>query len=351
MHTMYTRPLSLMSPFRQAIRYKIYRCYSAECQPHREPFHKSLDLIDFFAKSNEKSKPSYVFAHGAAGFAKKGRPVLEDRGDYRSVQVGEDAYFQRVDGLGVADGVGGWSGARAANVALCSRKLMHYCYLELERFDNIDDPCFYEYDKADPVKVLQESYNEALHEEEAEGIVGSTTACIALLRHDELRIANLGDCGISVIRNNSYLFRSEEQQHSFNFPYQLGTGSPDKPTDAQAFNVKIERGDIIILGSDGLYDNLFDRDILSLVRTHIAAYIMPGSIHRPPRLLNFNPQHLANALADRAKCVSEDRRNVDSPFQTRAIHEGFYYQGGKTDDITVLVAVVRDSEDSPDRRL
>jgi hypothetical protein len=36
-----------------------------------------------------------------------------------------------------------------------------------------------------------------------------------------------------VIRHNDYVFRSEEQQHSFNFPYQLGTGATDQPKDAQ----------------------------------------------------------------------------------------------------------------------
>lgn len=65
------------------------------------------------------------------------------------------------------------------------------------------------------------------------GIVGSTTACIVILSQDELRIANIGDCGVSVIRRNNYVFRSEEQQHSFNFPYQLGTASFDSPNDAQ----------------------------------------------------------------------------------------------------------------------
>ncbi|KAI7865810.1 phosphatase 2C-like domain-containing protein [Spinellus fusiger] len=333
----------------------------------------------------ERPKPSYTFAYGAEGYAKKRHlaptpttpgPVsvpTEKQDDYRSVQVGEDAYFQRLDSLGVADGVGGWSGAKvtaidrgleaniyfyphtsiyihihpdvdtcshhSANVARCSQKLMHYCYIELDRYDNIDDPCFYEYDKANPVTILQKSYDEASREETEEGIIGSTTACIALLRHSELRIANLGDCGISIIRNSHYLFRSEEQQHSFNFPFQLGTGSPDKPTDAQVFTIQVERGDIIILGSDGLYDNLFDRDILSTVNNHISPYIMPSINQRPARILNFDPQPLAKALADRAKGVSEDRRNVDSPFQTRAIQEGFYYQA------------IQDSEDSPDRRL
>lgn len=54
-----------------------------------------------------------------------------------------------------------------------------------------------------------------------------------MLYQDELRVANLGDCGVSIIRKDDYVFRSEEQQHSFNFPYQLGTASFDCPADAQ----------------------------------------------------------------------------------------------------------------------
>jgi hypothetical protein len=41
---------------------------------------------------------------------------------------------------------------------------MHHAYLELERFDNIDDPYFLHYDDADPVTILQNSYEESMQE-------------------------------------------------------------------------------------------------------------------------------------------------------------------------------------------
>ncbi|KAF9574555.1 hypothetical protein EC968_006168 [Mortierella alpina] len=68
----------------------------------------------FFDQPFQQTRHNYVFAHGASGFAKHpGKaPALtpeEDRA-YLSVQVGEDSYFRRHDALGVADGVGGWSG-------------------------------------------------------------------------------------------------------------------------------------------------------------------------------------------------------------------------------------------------
>ncbi|KAI8375311.1 phosphatase 2C-like domain-containing protein [Choanephora cucurbitarum] len=300
----------------------------------------SLPLLDFFSQS--KSNPSYIFAHGASGFAKRQRYTTPDMHKYNnehyySIQIGEDAYFRRSDAMGVADGVGGWSGVSAANAALYSRKLMHHAYLQLERFNNRDDPYYYHYDDADPMRILQKSYEESMQEAQQEGIIGSCTACLAILRHQELRIANIGDCGISVIRQNNYIFRSEEQQHAFNFPYQLGTSSPDRPKDAQSFTVAVEKGDIIIMGSDGLFDNLFDKEILSIVRSLVSK----------KRITSIEPQTISDALAERAKAVSHSKIDVDSPFQARAVSEGLYYQGGKVDDISVLVAIVKDG--SPNR--
>lgn len=72
-----------------------------------------LSVFDYLGdKSLEKSKPSYIFTHAATGFPKAGKRVISPDKDeeYASVQVGEDAYFRRYDSLGVADGVGGWTG-------------------------------------------------------------------------------------------------------------------------------------------------------------------------------------------------------------------------------------------------
>jgi serine/threonine protein phosphatase PrpC len=164
-------------------------------------------------------------------------------------------------------------------------------------------------------------------------IVGSTTALIAVLRNNELRIANLGDCGICIIRNQNIVFRNEEQQHSFNYPFQLGTGSSDSPRDAQLFVVKVECGDIVIVGSDGIFDNLFDEDIVEEVKRAIRRNRgLSGPIH---------PQVLAESLAFRAKGASQDLE-CNSPFESRASREALYHTGGKMDDISVIVAVVEE---------
>ena len=65
--------------------------------------------------------------------------------------------------------------------------------------------------------------------------------------------------------------------------------------------------------------------------------------------MRIDPQRIANALLRRACEVAEDGQ-IDSPFQERARSEGLYYQGGKMDDITVVIGIVALEEDSPDRR-
>ncbi|KNE67895.1 hypothetical protein AMAG_12613 [Allomyces macrogynus ATCC 38327] len=419
---------------------------------------------------------SLVFNHFGTGFAKHAQALVvpDRRSPLKSMQCGEDAFFSRYNCVGVGDGVGGWQGQANANAGLFARKLMHYCSAELERAHEVP-PNVAARDEIDidPVGVLQHAYHRTVQDAQSEGFVGSTTACVVLLVHDELRIANLGDGAVMVIRQGEFVFRTEEQVHSFNYPYQLGTAASDLPTHAQQFRVKAHHGDIVLVVSDGILDNLFEEDILAAVREHVpkptvdppvvplardpglpagaagtaetasshprgfaswltspasslaksvrAAVAGPPPPPPPPAtepvapipdpsahplghdvptlppvssagatdpaaaaVPDFGPPHaipaaytgllaladqcraasvadqvalaraaavaaaaaadprrIAEALARRAKDVAEDVRCA-SPFQTRALHEGLYFQGGKTDDISVVVAVVRD---------
>ena len=51
----------------------------------------------------------------------------------------------------------------------------------------------------------------------------------------------------------------------FNTPVQLGPTSSTKPHDARVFTIPVQQDDILILASDGLSDNLWDKDILDEV--------------------------------------------------------------------------------------
>lgn len=130
----------------------------------------------------------------------------------------------------------------------------------------------------DPVRIMSDAY------EHSTEIQGSSTCCVVLLDGYCLKTANLGDSGFMVIRGSEIVFRTKEQQHSFNFPYQLGTGSADFPSHAVSVTVNIQPGDLVIIGTvsitpslinhilfygwnanvlqDGLWDNLYDDEIV-----------------------------------------------------------------------------------------
>ncbi|KAL8286173.1 hypothetical protein RQP46_004661 [Phenoliferia psychrophenolica] len=331
-------------------------------------------LPSFFGTSLSIARRSnLVFRNGAYGIPKaklgddrgregKGKDVASretsEPEHALSVGIGEDAYFLRTDSLGVADGVGGWSGHAGANPARWSRKFMHHCSAELGRYENVEDELFLQYYEIDPVDVLQRAFEKTLAECKDEGVIGSSTALIAVLRNDELRLANMGDCCCSIIRGSDYVFRSEEQQHSFNYPFQAGTTSKDTPIkDAQRFTIKVQKDDIVILSSDGLCDNLFTDDVLEEVLRFVAESPPPTSPASPASrpgsrytLNRFSPQAVSEALCHRAKSVYEDQRAVSSPFALRAMEEGIHFAGGKRDDITTLIGVVGELEASPDRR-
>ena len=56
------------------------------------------------------------------------------------------------------------------------------------------------------------------------------------------------------------IFRSKEMQKSFNFPYQCGYGQNGDDLKYLFFqDHEIMHNDIVVMGSDGLFDNVFDK--------------------------------------------------------------------------------------------
>ena len=85
---------------------------------------------------------------------------------------------------------------------------------------------------------------------------------------------------------------------------------------------------MIVLASDGLFDNLFDVKIIELVRPFIR-----------DRDEILDPTLVAEIIAKEA----EKKSNIGSymsPFAKGAREQFYDYIGGKPDDITVIVAQV-----------
>ena len=220
-------------------------------------------------------------------------------------------------------------------------------------------------------------------------VVGSSTACILALAHhtNELRAANIGDSGFLVLRHRDALrqlhmgsvgattpaqtagtpvpdyqvvYRSPQQLHYFNCPLQIGidtTGAIDKfesPVDADLLSVPLQDGDLIVLATDGLFDNVPEEAIVAEVgrsmdkiaggalQVPVPASSTSGSADRPA--LHTGPisplTPVATALAHLAHRLSLDKF-TDSPFAVLAKDNNILWKnGGRKDDITVIVARV-----------
>ena len=164
---------------------------------------------------------------------------------------------------------------------------------------------------------------------------GTSTFVMALLDNEDpiLRALNLGDSGYMLLRrpesDKPYeaIFRSEEKQYKFNHPYQCGTNYK-MPWHSDVHLHVVKQDDVLIMGTDGVYDNLFDKDIMQCVNTSPS----------PPQLdKDFNSQDIADCIAKKAEKFSFDKK-YDSPFAVHAREQGYKYPGGKKDDITVVVA-------------
>ncbi|XP_025817926.1 probable protein phosphatase 2C 1 isoform X3 [Panicum hallii] len=165
--------------------------------------------------------------------------------------------------------------------------------------------------------------------------IGSATVIIAVLeKSGTLKIASVGDCGLKVIRKGQVMFSISPQEHYFDCPYQISSEAAGQTyQDALVCSVNLMDGDMIVSGSDGLFDNIFDQEIISTISE------------------SSGVDEAAKALAELARKHSVDV-TFDSPYSMEARSKGFDVPwwkkllgakliGGKMDDITVVVAQVK----------
>ncbi|KAK4729657.1 hypothetical protein R3W88_022645 [Solanum pinnatisectum] len=94
----------------------------------------------------------------------------------------------------------------------------------------------------------------------------SSTTCILTLTCDTTHAVNVGDSGFVVIRDGVIVYKSEIQQKGFNYPFQLGNGVKlDDPSVAQEIKATVRIGDVIVMATDGLFDNVHNHELEKLV--------------------------------------------------------------------------------------
>jgi protein phosphatase PTC7 len=244
---------------------------------------------------------------------------------------GEDAYFISRSGrgaCGVADGVGSWV-MDGVNPAEFPRQLVASLEAAVTRRDWANDE--------DGLRgVLAEAHAAAT-------APGSATVILAAAGAGGIvHVANLGDCGVRVVRDGECSFASTDMLHDYNTPFQLGRVEEDDddedvdtPDDAELYEIEVAPGDVMVLASDGLFDNLFDEEIANIVDA-----LLRGQ--RDER----TAQVAAAALADAATAKVRDK-DSRTPWVAAAARAGelppwqrLRPRGGKVDDITVIVALV-----------
>ncbi|KAL2812076.1 phosphatase 2C-like domain-containing protein [Aspergillus granulosus] len=271
----------------------------------------------------------------------------------RGLNNGDDAVLVTENFLGVNDGVGAWATRPRGHAALWSRLILHFWALEIERISNPDAT-------VDPIAYLQKAYEETTRATTSPSEwFGTTTSVTALLHKTQdtttgkekplLYVTNIGDCKVLVIRpsEEKVIFRTEEQWHWFDCPMQLGTNSVDTPrNNAVLSRVDLEEGDIVLALSDGVLDNLWEHEVLSITLEGLkkwehGRYDDKELDWAPPAVLSEEKMvFVARELLKAALSVAQDPF-AESPYMEKAIEEGLAMQGGKMDDISVVVGACK----------
>lgn len=312
----------------------------------------------------------------------RGRRPFVNGAPVRGVTNGDDAIIIGDHNfLAVNDGVGAWAQKERGHAALWSRLIAHFWAVEVEK-TFVNGGKDVKLEELNPIQNLQTAFEEtkvatrgkadAMLEGEGietasspepdktkpdskemadskdssiNDILGTTTASSALLHYKPstpdptpvVLATTLGDCKVLIIRpsTSSVLYQSKEQWHWFDCPRQLGTNSPDTPVgNAVTDTVPVEADDLIAVLSDGVTDNLWEHEICSTLCDSVAKWTA-GDAEAKDGIV-----YVARTLMNAAREIAQDP-NAESPYMERALDEGLPAEGGKLDDISVLLGVVR----------
>ncbi|KAK0731820.1 phosphatase 2C-like domain-containing protein [Lasiosphaeris hirsuta] len=319
------------------------------------------------------------------------QPPKPGRAKSARPESGQDAFFVSRLGtqpgsvaLGVADGVGGWmdSGVDPADFshAFCD-------YMAAAAHEYRAPAAGTRKAELTARELMQKGYEAVCHDPAIEA--GGSTAVVGLLGEDgTLEVANLGDSGYIVLRLNGVHAHSEPQTHAFNTPFQLSVVPPsmlmraatfggaqlmDQPRDAEVTRLALRHGDVVVFASDGLWDNLFNQDILRIVSrtmakvgawastdsgvqvvSDLAPYTHPrdlpadeeaaaevGKARPSPSSIITLQSLIAMEIVGAAKAASLNSK-LDGPFskEVKKHYPNERWHGGKEDDICAIVVLV-----------
>lgn len=127
----------------------------------------------------------------------------------------------------------------------------------------------------------------------------------------------------------------------------------DRPEDSSSDSFLLHHGDIVLIASDGLFDNLFVQDIVDLTNSYFdvcgkLSLCSSTTVQNSPEnllgldysMIQLRMNEFAEMLVREAFVLSKSDRV--SPFEQEAQKHAAWlnnFNGGKPDDITLLAAL------------
>ena len=154
-------------------------------------------------------------------------------------------------------------------------------------------------------------------------IQASTTFLAAELQGNMLRILSVGSCQVAVLRKAEFIFLSPAHWEDPTTPVQFKTGQRISQDIVRQYDVEVAPNDVVIVGTDGFFDQLFPKRIELLIGKSGFGDV----------------KTMAERLVTAAYDVMYDQK-TETPCSDRWKPHGFTHQGCRLDDMTVIVGMV-----------
>ncbi|KAJ8496546.1 hypothetical protein ONZ45_g12407 [Pleurotus djamor] len=208
--------------------------------------------------------------------------------------------------VGIADGVGGWVN-KGVDPAVFSQALMYYCS-KVFLGEIVKESVWKSHSRLSPRDCMKLAYEVTMTDSFVKA--GSATVCLITM-----------DSQTGALKAAKQLLKNERASK---------LQSTDSPRDADSYDIQLRDKDIVIAYTDGLVDNVYLDEITEIC----------GVVLREGRPDRDQARIIADRIIDYAsQCMRST--SILTPFEREAIKQGVSHRGGKMDDVTVIVTIVR----------